>query len=478
MYMSGTEEIISLVVDIGSHTTRAGFAGEEGPKQLWNSCAGLPLTSVSWDTPTLCDSIPSWGVEKLLYPLNFHEKRENCAVKPCLFLGEDGQHQMHDDVFEKIVAYTCEGSPAGRSLPASSLLDKEGMVENEWNYKIHGLGAALQEYPVLLSEPTRPSRAVRQKMTEIMFEKFDSPAMYLAKRAMLSTFAMGRSSGLIVDIGAGVLSIAPILDGYVRGAQALEYPVAGDMLDMQFSHILAEHSIPLHPTYAVKRLLNDSGKVYTVQKMDCSHVHTSYLHYSQYETVRNLKEAICKVAEEGNDIQLAQSNSSLSSGPSPSIIPFTNIQFNELPDGTRLEPEEFMYKVPEILFTPNLIKASNSQLVRNFKGLPTAIAQCILQCEMETRKDLLNAIILTGGTSLLAGLVDRLTRSLQGREDLFGVMAPTKIRLLSPNTSIEKKFSTWVGGSILASLGSFHQMWISKEEYKEHGPHIVERKCN
>lgn len=41
----------------------------------------------------------------------------------------------------------------------------------------------------------------------------------------------------------------------------------------------------------------------------------------------------------------------------------------------------------------------------------------------------------------------------------------------------ERKYSVWIGGSILASLSTFQEMWISKQEYNESGPKIVHRKC-
>ncbi len=50
----------------------------------------------------------------------------------------------------------------------------------------------------------------------------------------------------------------------------------------------------------------------------------------------------------------------------------------------------------------------------------------------------------------------------------------TQIKIIAPP---ERKYSVWIGGSILASLSTFQQMWISKEEYDESGPSIVHRKC-
>ena len=70
---------------------------------------------------------------------------------------------------------------------------------------------------------------------------------------------------------------------------------------------------------------------------------------------------------------------------------------------------------------------------------------------------------------MFAGISDRLTKEIQA-------LAPStmKIKVVAPP---ERKYSVWIGGSILSSLSTFQQMWISKAEYDESGPAIVHRKC-
>lgn len=57
------------------------------------------------------------------------------------------------------------------------------------------------------------------------------------------------------------------------------------------------------------------------------------------------------------------------------------------------------------------------------------------------------------------------------------VRAQYKFRLAASTSATERRFSAWIGGSILASLGSFHQMWVSKQDYEEVGKSIIEKKC-
>ena len=103
-------------------------------------------------------------------------------------------------------------------------------------------------------------------------------------------------------------------------------------------------------------------------------------------------------------------------------------------------------------------------------GIHNVIRSCIGTCDSDNRKELYTNILLTGGSSIMSGLPDRLHREL-------GYVLPQKFKLVSVAAKDERRYGAWVGGSILASLGSFHQMWISKQEYEEHGSAIVHRKC-
>ena len=92
-------------------------------------------------------------------------------------------------------------------------------------------------------------------------------------------------------------------------------------------------------------------------------------------------------------------------------------------------------------------------------------------CDNEVRTSMFGNIVVTGGNSLVPGFVERLEMELQ-------VAVPAvRIKLVCPTNPVERKSSCWLGGSILGSLTSFHQMWIGKQEYEEYGKGIVERRC-
>jgi len=102
-------------------------------------------------------------------------------------------------------------------------------------------------------------------------------------------------------------------------------------------------------------------------------------------------------------------------------------------------------------------------------GIHETTYNSIMKCDVDIRKDLYQNIVLSGGTTMYPGIAERMTK------EITALAPPTmKIKIIAPP---ERKYSVWIGGSILASLSTFQQMWISKQEYDESGPSIVHRKC-
>ncbi len=91
-----------------------------------------------------------------------------------------------------------------------------------------------------------------------------------------------------------------------------------------------------------------------------------------------------------------------------------------------------------------------------------------MKCDIDIRKDFYANIVLSGGTTMYSGIADRM------KKEMTSLASSTmKIEIIAPP---ERKYSAWIGGSALASLSTFQQMWISKQEYQESGPSIVHRK--
>merc|ERR1711900_93057 len=102
-------------------------------------------------------------------------------------------------------------------------------------------------------------------------------------------------------------------------------------------------------------------------------------------------------------------------------------------------------------------------------GIDATVFDSIIKCDIDIRKDLYANVVMSGGTTMFKGIGERMTKELTA-------LAPStmKIKVVAPP---ERKYSVWIGGSILSSLSTFQQMWISKTEYDESGPTIVHRKC-
>merc|ERR1712086_960477 len=132
----------------------------------------------------------------------------------------------------------------------------------------------------------------------------------------------------------------------------------------------------------------------------------------------------------------------------------------ELPDGNIITVGSERFRCPEVLFQPSFIGKEAS-------GIHDTTFQSIMKTDVDIRKDLYANVVLSGGTTMFAGIGERVTKELTA-------LAPSTMKI---NVVAPPEYSVWIGGSILSSLSRFQQMWISKREYDESGPSIVHRKC-
>lgn len=405
------------MVDIGSHTVRAGYAGEDCPKAVFPTHLG---------SQTIEDMEIEGEESQQTKKLHFGTSALLTARKDTEVVTPVADGMIEDwDLFESMLDYT---------------------------YK-RGLHSESNLHPVLFSEPAWNVRNKREKLTELMFEKYNVPAFFLCKSPVLSAFANGRSTGVVLDSGATHTTAVPVHDGYVLKQGIVKSPLGGDFVLMQCREVMRNLNIDVIPAYMIasKNEVKEESPADWEKKKDLPETTESWKKYMMNYTLEDFSASVLQILDTPYIEQDAMG------------MPQAHYGF---PNGYHQDFGHERMRAAEALFDPSLIQG-NSML-----GVPHVVSSSVGLCDVDVRLGLYSSVIVTGGNTLLQGFTDRLTTELSNKTP-----PSAKLKIIAPTNSIERKFSPWIGGSILASLGTFQQMWISKQEYEEAGKSCVERKC-
>eukprot|EP00929_Paragymnodinium_shiwhaense_P122502 TRINITY_DN95307_c0_g1_i1.p1 TRINITY_DN95307_c0_g1~~TRINITY_DN95307_c0_g1_i1.p1 ORF type:complete len:382 (-),score=64.84 TRINITY_DN95307_c0_g1_i1:113-1258(-) len=374
------EDVIAnqpVVIDNGSGMMKAGFAGEETVKCAFPSFVGRPR----------------------------HLRVMAGATEGDIFIGD----KAHD----------LRGILSLKYPMRHGIVEDWNDMELVWRHIYSEMKVVAEEHPVLLTEAPLNPRKNREKAAEIFFETFGTPALFVSWQAILSLYASGRTTGVVLDSGDGVTHAVPVYEGFALPHAVTRADIAG-------------RDVTAH----LQTLLRRSGHIF----------HTS----AEREVVRQIKEQECYVAF--NPAKEEQVEHEKASAQHP----------YKLPDGSLIALGAERFRAPEILFHPNHVGLE-------YPGIHELLSFSINRSDLDLRMTLYSQIVLSGGSTLFQGFGDRMLNEVRK-------LAPKdiKIRISAPP---ERRFSTWIGGSVLAALATFKKMWVSKEEYDEDGFPVLHRKC-
>lgn len=312
-----------LVLDNGSGVFKAGFAGSEVPQSIFQSYVGRPK----------------------------HEKVMAGAVEGNYFVGEQA-----DNI---------------RGLLKINYPTQHGVTQDWadaqliWQHAYNQLDVVQDQHPVLLTECPLNPRTHRAKAAETFFETFGVPAFFVQTQAILSLYASGRTTGVVLDCGAGCTSAVPVYEGFAVRHAIERTDLAGVDIDRYLQLLLRKSPIGYH-------------------------FHTT----SEMEIVRNIKETVCHVAF---NVEKAEADELLMGGGSFAH----DAVVYKLPDGktVKIGPEKF--RAAEILFNPSLIGSEHP-------GVHQLLLTSIDRCDLDMRRALFGNIVLAGGSTLFEGFGNRL----------------------------------------------------------------------
>jgi len=263
----------------------------------------------------------------------------------------------------------------------------------------------------------------RAKMVETMFEKYQFEGVYVAIQAVLTLYAQGLLTGVVVDSGDGVTHIIPVFEGYSLPHLTRRLDVAGRDVTRYLIKLL------LLRGYAFNRT-------------------------ADFETVRQIKEKLCYVAYD------VEEEEKLSDETTVLVETYT------LPDGRVIKVGRERFQAPEALFKPHLVDVDGG-------GMADQLFDCINKADMDTRAQFYGHIVLSGGSSMYPGLPSRLEREIKNLY-LNKVLKGDKTKIAKFKCRIEdpprRKHMVFLGGAVLAEIMKDRpEFWMSRKDYQEKG---------
>ena len=269
-------------------------------------------------------------------------------------------------------------------------------------------------YDIFIIDSIYSSAKERQTIAQILFEKFNVYHVHFEPQSIMALYSTSKVSGLVVNSGEISTEIVPIIEGYIISQGIVNYPIAGKELTKIFE--------------------NTYKDIFDINNVS-----------NHYWMAQKIKEEFSEILPNEKEFE--------------KIIKNKNINKKEyiLPDGNIVELGNEIYEIPESIFNPNIIEMQ-------IDSLPQTILNSINKCDISTRKELFNNIILTGGNTFIKGFETRLKKEID----------EIKKRNCGIISLKERNYAAWIGASGISSLSNFKNKWISRNEYFENGGKLFE----
>ncbi|GJJ07347.1 hypothetical protein Clacol_001548 [Clathrus columnatus] len=211
----GGDEVSALVLDIGGSSVRAGYAGDDTPKAIFPTYYGFTIANEGEVPPNASEGQAQSEQSSQQKKINIHigEQSGPSTWRPEMEIANPIRESLNFEPIPAIVRHALRD--VLRTNPT--------------------------EHPILITEPPWNTPANRERMAEMMFEEFNVPALYIANSAVLSSFAAGKGTALLIDIGKDTASVTPVVDGFVL-RKGMTRSTVPQLLYANAFHMLTQNS--------------------------------------------------------------------------------------------------------------------------------------------------------------------------------------------------------------------------------------------
>lgn len=408
----------SVVVDLGSRSTRVGFSGEEAPRTVLRSCVGLP-----------------------------HAKRP----RPTLL-------QHHLDVVTGDEAYADSGLlDLHYPIQAGHVCDYERLEKLLFGALVDEARVCPNANPFLFLEAADQSRRDRERLCELLFESFDMPLVGLLTNTAATLFAAGRTTGLAIDSGAGRTCIAAVEEGYTLAHSIRMSSVAGDALTDELVAALRADGYPLSTA-------TDRDAVEAAKEAMCRV--SADVVAEQVQAANRSNSGSVSGGEEGDMVTPSAEDGFALPDQQRLFLLDHAYRVPELLFDTRLQRYAATHGESAALpVTPTGYSRSNPSAQKALDGWTDMLRDAAAAAPRYLEAGLYENVVLGGGNTLFRGIEHRVQREI-------AALAPKGVNAACVAFP-ERGTAAWIGASIWGCSAVFADTCLSKAAYHEQGCSVV-----